>query len=206
MKIRIRRILLPVLAILAVACLIELPLMQTTIFGEEIILWDTLFRAILAVPVLFVFYREDRVFRREKRISIVSAAVFAAAGVCLSLALACGIFNRPELFSGTSKEEILFVGRVWLQLLVLLIASPLLEELFFRGVLFGRLKELFPVWIAVFVSAAVFGLYHADLRQGLYGFFMGLYLAFAMERSQTVCLPVLIHVAINGAAFVLHSV
>ena len=201
MKIRIRRLLVPVFVCLAAACLVELPLMQTTIFGEEIILWVTLFRSLLAVPVLLVFYREDRVFRGEKRISIVSAGVFAAAGVCLSLALAYGIFNRLGLFVDSFAEETLFAGRLWLQLLVLLLASPLLEELFFRGVFYGRLKELFPARGAAFISAAAFGLYHADLRQGLYGFFMGLFLALAMERSQTVFLPILIHAAVNGVAF-----
>lgn len=35
---------MPVFWLLAVACLIELPLGQTMIFGEDVILWDTLFR------------------------------------------------------------------------------------------------------------------------------------------------------------------
>ena len=42
LKIRIRRILFPILFCLAVACIIELPLAQTTIFGDDVILWDTL--------------------------------------------------------------------------------------------------------------------------------------------------------------------
>ena len=52
-RIRIRRILIPVFYCLAIACLIEVPLGQTDLFGEAVILWDTLFRAILAVPVLY---------------------------------------------------------------------------------------------------------------------------------------------------------
>ena len=52
MKIRIRRLAIPILFCLAVACLIEIPLSETTIFGDAVILWDTLFRAILAVPIL----------------------------------------------------------------------------------------------------------------------------------------------------------
>ena len=55
MKIRIQRLLVPVFWLLAVACLIELPLGQTTIFGEDVILWDTLFRAVAASPVLIHF-------------------------------------------------------------------------------------------------------------------------------------------------------
>ena len=63
LKIRIRRILFPILFCLAVACIIELPLAQTTIFGDDVILWDTLFRAVIAVPMLVHLYKEDKVFR-----------------------------------------------------------------------------------------------------------------------------------------------
>ncbi len=63
LKIRIRRILFPILFCLAVACIIELPLAQTTIFGDDVILWDTLFRSVIAVPMLVHLYREDSVFR-----------------------------------------------------------------------------------------------------------------------------------------------
>ena len=66
MKIRIRRILFPILFCLAVACLIELPLAQTALFGDDVILWDTLFRAIVAVPMLVHLYREDSVFRGKE--------------------------------------------------------------------------------------------------------------------------------------------
>ena len=66
LKIRIRRILFPILFCLAVACLIELPLAQTALFGDDVILWDTLFRAIVAVPMLVHLYREDSVFRGKE--------------------------------------------------------------------------------------------------------------------------------------------
>ena len=67
LKIRIRRILFPILFCLAVACIIELPLAQTTIFGDDVILWDTLFRSVIAVPMLVHLYREDSVFRGTEK-------------------------------------------------------------------------------------------------------------------------------------------
>ena len=70
--------------------------------------------------------------------------------------------------------------------------------------LYGRLKELFPDWSACLISAAAFGLFHGNMVQGIYGFVMGVVLALAMERCQTVKAPVLIHFAANGAALVLN--
>ena len=64
---------------------------------------------------------------------------------------------------------------------VLLAASPILEEYFFRGVLYGRCKELVSAPAAAFMTAAFFGVFHWDLVQGIYSFFMGLILAYLME-------------------------
>lgn len=199
MKIRMRRILIPVFFCLAVACLIEVPLSETTIFGEEIILWDTLFRAILAVPVLIHFYREDRVFRGKEVWNFkVGAAVFLS-GAAVSLAF--GLLMRNVSMPGyEAAEGMLLTGRLWLQLLVLLIASPLLEEFFFRGVLYQRLKELIPAWAAGLLTASFFAVFHGNAGQGIYSFVMGLLLAFVMEKYQTVKAPVLFHMAANGAA------
>ena len=199
MKIRIRRILLPVLFCLAVACFIELPMAGTTIFGDEAVLWDTLFRAIAAVPVLYHFYREDTVFRGDAKWGLKTAAAVLASGAAASV-----ILGRIITYAGIPGYDAaatsLLTGRLWLQLLVLLCASPLLEEFFFRGVLYMRLKELIPSVPAGLVSAALFGLYHGNPGQGLYAFIMGLFLAFSMEKTRTVKAPVLFHFAANAPA------
>lgn len=202
MKIRIRRLLLPVLLCLAAACLVEIPLGQTDMFGEEIILWDTLFRAIIAMPGLLYFYREDAVFRGKGKWGIREACLCALAGVLLSLASRVLLALFGGLDYGAVQESLL-TGRLWLQALVLLAASPLLEEYFFRGVLYQRLKELVSPAASAVISSAVFGLYHGNLSQGIYGFFMGLFLAYSMEKCQTVKAPVIMHLAANAAALVI---
>ena len=185
---------MPVFWLLAVACLIELPLGQTTIFGEDVILWDTLFRAVAASPVLIHFYREDAVFRGKERWGWKEAALWAAAGFGLSLlaTLAVQVLSRAGLQADMSMvEENLLSGPLWLELTVLL---------------FQRLKELMSVKAAAVVSALVFGLYHGTLTQGIYGFFMGLALAWAMERTQTVKAPVVVHMAANLAGLLAAAV
>lgn len=202
MKIRLRRIFIPILFCLAVACLIELPLAETTIFGDQVILWDTLFRAIVAVPVLMHFYREDRVFRGREKWDLKTAMGVAVLGAVSSTAFSYVIeyLNIPGY---EAAEANLLTGSLWLQILVLLVVSPLLEEYFFRGVLYQRCKELFNPVISGILTAAFFGVFHGNLGQGIYSFFMGLLLAFVMEKSQTVKAPVLFHAAANGAALLL---
>lgn len=202
LKIRIRRILFPILFCLAVACLIELPLAQTMLFGDDVILWDTLFRAIVAVPMLVHLYREDSVFRGKEHWNgkIAAAVFFGGAGISLAFGFAVKTLQIP---GAVLADESLFTGNLWLEAVVLLAASPVLEEYFFRGVLYGRCKELVSAPAAAFMTAAFFGVFHWDLVQGIYSFFMGLILAYLMEKTNTVKAPVVFHFAANLAALVL---
>lgn len=202
MKIRIRRILIPFFAMLTAALLVEIPLGTTSLFGEEIILWDTLFRSAVSIPILTVFYREDRVFRGKEKFGWKTAAKMAALGLALA-AVCTAVIWGLKIPGGRAAEGTLFVGPWWLQALVLFAASPLLEELFFRGVLYGRLKELFSPMVSALLSAVFFGLYHGNPGQGIYGFVLGLYLAWTMEESQTVKAPILVHVLVNGLSFLM---
>ena len=202
MKIRIRRILTPVFLCLAVACLIEIPLGQTDLFGEDVILWDTLFRAVAAMPGLLYFYREDAVFRGEENWNRKNGAALFAAGAAVSLIFRL-LFSLLRVPGYGEAEQNLLTGTLWLELSVLLLAAPLLEEFFFRGVLYGRLKELFSPGVSMVLTAVLFGLYHGNLSQGIYGFFMGIFLAWSMEHFKTVKAPFVIHMAANAAAIVL---
>lgn len=202
MKIRIRRLLIPALFVLAVACLVEVPLMQTTIFGEAVVLWDTLFRAVIAVPVLGLFYKEDRPFRTAPRWNLKIAFFIVSGGIFASLFLRF-IISRSALSGYDQAEAMLLAGPLWLQVLVLLFASPILEELFFRGVLYQRLKELISIQASVTVTALLFGLFHGNPAQMVYGLLMGIILARLMEACQTVKAPILFHTAANAAALFL---
>lgn len=119
MKIRIRRILFPILFCLAVACLIELPLAQTALFGDDVILWDTLFRAIVAVPMLVHLYREDSVFRGKEHWNgkIVAAVFCGGAGISLAFGFAVKTLQIP---GAVLADESLFTGNLWLEAVVLL--------------------------------------------------------------------------------------
>ncbi|MFR4784639.1 MAG: type II CAAX prenyl endopeptidase Rce1 family protein [Pilosibacter sp.] len=172
MKIRIRRILFPILFCLAVACLIELPLAQTMLFGDDVILWDTLFRRSWRFRCWYIFIERircsgKRTLERKNR----GSSIFGGAGISLAFGFAVKTLQIP---GAVLADESLFTGNLWLEAVVLLAASPVLEEYFFRGVLYGRCKELVSAPAAAFMTAAFFGVFHWDLVQGIYSFFMGL--------------------------------
>lgn len=196
---RVQRILIPFFYCLAVACLVEIPLAQTNMFGEDVILWDTMFRTILAMPGLWYFYREDQQLRAEVKWDFTVMAKLAAVGAIASIVFRI-LFEFIGMPGYESVEQNLLSGNPMLQIIVLLAASPMLEEFFFRGVFYVRLKEVVSGKHAMWISALGFGLYHANLSQGIYGFLMGLFLAWSMEKFQTVKAPIAVHIASNLAA------
>ena len=77
------------------------------------------------------------------------------------------------------------------------ILAPAAEEFVFRWMLYLRLRDRLSVWPAVLISAAVFGVYHGDVLQGLYAGIIGISLALVMEYSGSLIASILIHAGAN---------
>lgn len=72
----------------------------------------------------------------------------------------------------------------------------IVEEIIFRGVLFGCLREYGEVF-AMVASAAVFGLFHGNIEQLVFAFLLGLVLAFVVIKTDSLFIAVLIHFVNN---------
>lgn len=85
---------------------------------------------------------------------------------------------------------------------ITLVLAPVLEEGFFRFILYGWMRRFMEVLPAAAVSSLAFGLYHGNWIQGIYAFFLGMVLAWGYETSGYRRYPmvVLMHGAANLAA------
>jgi ABC-2 type transport system permease protein/sodium transport system permease protein len=78
------------------------------------------------------------------------------------------------------------------------------EELFFRGYLLGALRGRLPVWAAIGLTAAVFGLFHASvggiiaIERVLASTFLGLVLGWVCWTSRSVWPGIALHALSNG--------
>ena len=175
------------------------------IVGNDAVLWDILITSVIGVPILLYIYRKNKTEGRNENLSLTTCIRLFSLGAGLSavfrlLIIAAGGLGYKEDVAG------LFSGKVCLEILVLVIMAPVFEELLFRGVIYERLKLRISVISAIVISALLFGLYHGNLSQGIYGFLMGIAFAWAMERYRTVTAPLLIHVGVNAAALLLERV
>lgn len=81
--------------------------------------------------------------------------------------------------------------------------SPFVEEVVFRGFLFGRMRVHMHWIAALLLSSLLFGVYHGNLIQGVYGFFMGMIFGIVYHKSQNFYLAVGMHSIANLVAFLM---
>ncbi|HWE30472.1 MAG TPA: type II CAAX endopeptidase family protein, partial [Polyangia bacterium] len=89
-----------------------------------------------------------------------------------------------------------------LDLLAFALVPAVAEELLFRGVLFGALRDKLPAWAAVLVSAIAFAAYHGSLPHLLPALAGGLLLGLVRAVSRRLAPAIAFHFA-NNAAVVL---
>jgi membrane protease YdiL (CAAX protease family) len=94
------------------------------------------------------------------------------------------------------------VGIAIAAVLIIVVAAPLTEELFFRGFFFAGLRSRWSLWPSAIVSGAVFGLVHAPTGPTaaipLAG--LGVGLAWLYERSGSLWPSITAHFLNNGLA------
>ncbi|HEX6228311.1 MAG TPA: CPBP family intramembrane glutamic endopeptidase [Solirubrobacterales bacterium] len=129
-----------------------------------------------------------------------SAWLYMAAAVGVYLVFAAvyvALVGEPE------QEDIAEAfGSVPFQILLVVIAAPISEEIFFRGMVFGGMRRRMPQLLAALVSAVIFGLLHAfsgiSAVPPLIAF--GFILALLYEKTGSVVPGILLHMLNNSAA------
>ena len=85
------------------------------------------------------------------------------------------------------------------------VLAPIGEELFFRGYLQTRLRQVWRPGPAILVTALAFGVIHGEPVHGVLAFLLGLYLGLVTERAASVVPAVVCHAANNSVSVVLSA-
>lgn len=78
------------------------------------------------------------------------------------------------------------------------VVAPIVEEFIFRGLIMNRLSRVMPGWLAVVLSAAVFGVCHGHPVWFAYAFALGGFFGFIDLRTGSIWPSILGHVAFNA--------
>ena len=106
--------------------------------------------------------------------------------------------NYEKLFDGVMSTS---WGYAALGLLI-----PVAEEMVFRGAILRKLLEVFSPkwhWVAIVVSALLFGAIHLNVAQGIHAFMVGLALGWVYYRTKSVIPGIALHWVNNTVAYLM---
>lgn len=105
--------------------------------------------------------------------------------------------------TGFSQNSLFHSYQFILAFMTLVIAAPLAEEVMFRGIIYGELKEVNP-WIAMMIVSTMFGAAHGQWNVGITTFAMSLIMCLMREKmTGTIWAPIILHMVKNAVAFFL---
>ena len=126
--------------------------------------------------------------------------VAAVLGLNMLLELT-GITQLSQTYQAVSEGQ--HSAHLLIGLLGYGLITPIAEELLFRGEIYGRLRQTAKLPIAMVLSALLFGIYHMNPVQGIYGFLMGGLMVYAYEYFGDFKFAVAIHVTSNVLALLM---
>ena len=160
--------------------------------------------AMICIPIYYRMYREDRISAREKRKNKplgsqdLAFVILSGASLALLMNNVISITPLPYLFNGYEEvNDVIYGGGYILQILGAGIFCCIVEELSMRGIVYLRIRRYWGKNTAVVVSALIFGIYHLNLVQGVYAFFLGLFFAWIFEKYDTLWAPIIAHISAN---------
>lgn len=151
--------------------------------------------------------KEGRSGKTKVNADRITAYCFLAAFACC-VSIGLNIFFYQTGFTGSSQSydkvyELQYGVQFAIGLFLYGIISPLAEEAIFRGLIYNRMKRCFGFGIALVFSAVLFGAYHGNLVQAVYGSILGILIAYFYELFKDFTAPVLFHGIANISVYAL---
>lgn len=122
-------------------------------------------------------------------------------GVCLSTFVALALVLLPipagVMQSYVESSQGALAVRGPLSLLCITVVGPVCEEVFFRGLVYTRLRRAMHPVLAGLIQCALFGVIHGDLLWIIYAFCMAAAMTFIYEKCGTLRASIGFHIAFN---------
>ena len=163
------------------------------------------------LPVYLIWKREGkREAKRERQCDVgkgrgLWSLLPGAAAWALGLNLLLALIGLPALFPAFQETAAAQAAMpLGAGILLYGIAAPVSEELLFRGIFYQKAEELSGRWkAAALFSSLLFGVYHGNPVQGIYGFLTGMVLCLVYEKTGRLSAAMLFHGAGNLAVYLL---
>ncbi len=153
----------------------------------------------------------NRVYRKPKYLGKAMAMFPAGYGLAISVRLLTMLLSM--LFKGTPLgesfdvvEDSLFsapdLASAMVQFVQVAVIAPIFEELWFRGMIMESLRP-YGNGFAIFISAIMFGLTHANFEQFFYATALGIFLGYIAISTQSIVTTTIMHAMFNSISGVI---
>ncbi|MEI6053786.1 MAG: type II CAAX endopeptidase family protein [Candidatus Saccharibacteria bacterium] len=85
--------------------------------------------------------------------------------------------------------------------IILVVLVPFFEEILFRGFIFGKLKKIAPIWLAVIVTSVLFGVMHGAWNVAIDTVALSVVLCILRQLTGSIWPSILLHMTKNAIAY-----
>lgn len=148
--------------------------------------------------------RAKRLYPRRESIVTYVLMITAALGLSLGMNFLFYLTGFTQISASYQEvSQTQYQVTLPLGLFIYGLVAPIAEELMFRGVLYNRIKRIFNPAIGIVLVSVLFAVYHGNLVQGAFAFFMGLFITYLYEEYGYLWIAVAAHSLMNLAAFMI---
>lgn len=198
---------------LATAAGLDLRSLNETVLSTVIAAFTYLLTLVIVIGVPYILKRQTtRQHLGLRRLPNWMDILLAPAGFVVYL-LCSGIIvtlvtQLVPGFDGTQAQEVGFTNlaetyQYILAFATLVVIAPIAEEALFRGYLYGKLRGVVSIWLAVLLTSVVFGVVHGQWNVGIDVFVLSVVMCILREMTGNIWAGVLVHMIKNGLAFYL---
>lgn len=158
---------------------------------------------VMSALAMLLFLHLTRLFRLRKGIftSIRIKPLLLSTGLVYSSIFVLNIFVQWFPLEDHLETQFNGLSHNLLGVFSISILAPLLEEVLFRGAIQGYLMRHFKKpWVAIIISALIFGIYHMNPVQVVYATLLGIVLGWIYYRTGNLLSVIVGHILNNSMA------
>lgn len=149
----------------------------------------------LILPILIHQYRKYMPQKQKIKVSFPILLFFGPIVFCL-------LFHIPLIWLGV-RYEVTITSYFWILVLSEGLIGPIVEEYLFRGIVYHKLKELYPKKNAMIFCTVLFAIFHDNFIQIIFALLLGTILILLYDKYEDIKIPILFHSVVNLTSLLL---
>lgn len=160
---------------------------------------------LIAMPIIFLMFKKVPVTITVEKKSMKPHHILAAFCIAYAGTYACNyigtlITSVIGQLKGSQVDNVVMNLTTSINplttIFITVICAPIMEELMFRKMLIDRTYK-YGEGMSIVFSGLVFGLFHGNLNQFAYAFFVGIFFGFIYVKTRNILYTIILHMIVN---------